>query len=186
MMLSRMIRFATHQHGTQTRKKNGRPYVHDHCLKLLQRVCCDYHFIDDEAAKLIIVGHDIVEDCTENDTDDERSDLYRLIANKFSAEVSNGIRELTNEYTKKRYPELNRRKRKEKEFARLAWISVRGKRLKLHDRLLNLQDSLADKDYNKTYADESIALASAIWLPASNDDLYGTVIRLARKILDKA
>ena len=160
--LTKMIRYATIKHGDQKRKKNGRPYCHDHCLKLLQSICVDPVLGYDDDAALIIVGHDIVEDCTENDTDEERDALYLEITCMFGNNVCTGIRELTNEYTKARYPNQNRAKRKERELKRLIGISDRSKTLKLYDRLINLEDSIADEDWNKTYAQESWNIGNSL------------------------
>jgi len=138
-----------------TRKFNGRDYFRDHCMRLLANVACDPVLGDDEDAAIIIVLHDVVEDCTENETDEERQVLYDEITELFGHNVTIGVMELTDEYTKARHPEKNRRQRKELELERQKGISDRGKRLKLHDRNVNLEDTLAEEDWNMTYAQES-------------------------------
>lgn len=136
------------------RKHNGRDYFRDHCMKLLADVASDPVLKGDEDAAIIIINHDVVEDCTENDTDEEREAIYQDLMD-FGTGVVRGVKELTDEYTKKRHPDKNRRERKALELKRLCGISDRGKHLKLYDRNLNLDDTIAEADWNMTYAQES-------------------------------
>lgn len=183
--LTNMIRYAHLKHKGQVRKTNGRPYFHDHCLRLLEDISLDPNLVNDPTAALIIVGHDVVEDCTENDTDDERYVLYEEIADRFGEAVQYGIFELTDEYTKARYPDLNRAQRIDRELKRLAKISERGKILKFYDRRANLQDLIADKDYNTNYARESLKLVCRL-STLDNFHVGLTVLTLANTILDKS
>ena len=181
--LAKMIRYASVKHQNQKRR-TGRPYFRDHCLALLEGVCNDWTYGDDEIAHLIILGHDIVEDCTENDTDEERQVLYTEIRDLFGSDVAVGIGELTNEFTKKRYPDMNRRKRKAAELKRLRGISDRGKVLKLYDRRINLQDMVDVEDRNITYAQESWDLAFALG-SQNNHQVSILVTTLAARLRDR-
>ena len=149
------IRYAAEKHEGQKRKNNGRDYFTDHCMRLLSYVACDPVLAGDEDAAIVIICHDVVEDCTENDTDTERVALYTEIESLFGQCVRIGVAALTDEYTTKRYPELNRRKRKDKELERQKKMSSWLKRLKLYDRYANLQDMVEFGDNNTTYARES-------------------------------
>lgn len=149
------IRYAAEKHEGQKRKNNGRDYFTDHCMRLLSYVACDSVLAGDEDAAIVIICHDVVEDCTENDTSGEREVLYFEIEALFGQSVRIGVAALTNEYTTKRYPELNRRQRKDKELERQKKMNSWLKRLKLHDRYANLQDFVEAGDNNTTYARES-------------------------------
>ena len=84
-----------------------------------------------------------------------------------------GVEELTNEFTKGRYPDLNRAQRKQREINRLKGISDRGKIIKLYDRLANLEDTIrcaaVTKKFTVLFAQESWDLAFAL---ASHDNAY--------------
>ncbi len=183
--LTNMIRYAHLKHSGQVRKTNGRPYFHDHCLRLLEDISLDPNLVNDPTAALIILGHDIVEDCTKNDTNAERYILYDEIEERFGIEVQCGIFELTNEYTKARYPDLNRVQRNDRELKRLAKISERCKILKFYDRRANLRDLIADEDYNTNYARESRELVCCLAM-LDNFHIGLTILTLANTILDKS
>jgi len=184
-MIPQMIRYASRMHHGQKRKKNGRPYFRDHCLGLLEDICNDRFLGDDEEAHLIILGHDIVEDCTLDDTDEQRAPLYEDIAETFGHEVELGIAELTNRFSKKRYPRMNRRTRKSYELKRLANISDRGKILKLYDRRANLRDMIEAKDFRIGYAQESWELGYTL-STAENSYIAVQVMALCAEIRDNA
>lgn len=149
------IRYAAEKHKGQKRKDNGRDYFTDHCMRLLSHVACDPVLAGDEDAAIVIICHDVVEDCTKNETNDERDALYTEIEALFGQHVRIGVAALTDEYTTKRYQLWNRRKRKDKELERQKQISPWLKRLKLYDRQANLQDFAEAGDHNTTYARES-------------------------------
>lgn len=178
------IDYAREAHKGQVRKNNGRDYFDDHCLRLFHRLSDDPVYGHDMTAKLVIILHDVVEDCSGGDTDELRQVRYDEIQEKFGGMVAGGVRELTNEYTKLRYPEWNRRKRKDNELLRLSLISERGRTLKLYDREINLQDSISDGDFNKGYAQESWSLAFHL----SGSETYNQAVKvmaLAAAIRDK-
>lgn len=183
-MIPKMIRYASAMHGDQKRKKNGRPYFRDHCLGLLEDVCKDPVYGDDRIAHLIILGHDIVEDCTDNDTDEEREALDKEIVDMFGEPVAWGIQELTDEFTKARHPDMNRRERKDAELKRMSKISDRGKVLKLYDRRANLYDMIESEDWNSTYAEESWIMAFRLATDESYE-IAKEVASLAVRLKDK-
>ncbi len=172
------IQWASKKMDGKKRKKNNRDYFTDHCMRLLGLVARDPKYGDDEDAGIIIVCHDVVEDCTKNDTDDERQELYDEIANLFGQSVMEGVHDLTDEFTKKRHPEKNRAKRKELELERQTVIRNRSKCLKLYDRLVNLDDLIESEDWNMPYARESWDLGVCL---SYMDNFY-----IAIKVLQRA
>jgi len=182
--LLQAIRYATKKHKGQYRKKNGRPFI-THPLEVMRLVLNDDQYGSDEESAMIAVLHDVVEDCSHNDSDSSRSDLYVEIKDMFGLTVAGGVRELTNEFTHLRHPDMNRKMRKDAEVKRLLGISHRGMTIKLYDRLVNIQDMVDSKDWNMTYAVESWVLGSKI----ADPDTYHIVVkilRLAAKIAEKA
>jgi hypothetical protein len=183
------ITWASIKHDGQLRKKNLRPYFTDHCMRLLAHVARDPVYGEDGDAAIIIVCHDVVEDCTEDDTDEERQVLYDELYVLAGQNVVNGVAELTNEFTKKRYPKRNRAERKRAELSRLKLISDRGMVLKLYDRHANLCDMIESKDWNKTYALETWNMAyelSAVLAREDRLDLIIKVLTCASQIRMKA
>ncbi len=172
------IQWASKKMDGMKRKKNNRDYFTDHCMRLLGLVARDPKYGEDEDAAIIIVCHDVVEDCTENETDDERHELYDEIADLFGLSVMEGVHDLTDEFTKKRHPEKNRAKRKELELERQKDIRDRSKCLKLYDRYINLGDMIESGDWNMVTARESWDMGFHLSDP---DNWY-----IAIKVLERA
>ena len=103
----------------------------------------------------------------------------------FGPDVQRGVHDLTDEYTKARHPDLNRRQRKEKELERQKKIYDRSKRLKLWDRYANLQDMLEVGDHNRTYARESWDMGFHLSDP-NNFHVAIKVLTLAATMRDKS
>ena len=106
--------------------------------------------------------HDYLEDVLPQLLSEERyleviqfQDRYNVLP----IAIRNMVKELTDEYVKELYPNLNRAQRKEKERARLATISDDGKSIKLADLINNTSDIVAnDPEFAKTYLKEKLAL----------------------------
>jgi len=182
--LLQAIQYASEKHKGQVRKRNGRDFFNDHCMRLLGYIACDPVYGKDLDASLIILLHDVPEDCSKSSRQEDRQIIYDEISNKFGVNVCEGVIELTDEYTKERYPHDNRAVRKADELMRLKSISLRGWTLKLYDRFVNLQDAIDDEDWNKTYAIESWRLGCEL---SDSDNLYiaSRVMSLAAEIREK-
>ena len=112
--------FAEKAHEGQTRKYTGEPYiVHPRAVANLVAARGG-----DKAMICAAYLHDVVEDC-----DVELATIYNL----FGPDIGLLVNELTDEYTKENYPELNRRARKSMEADRLGKVSDRAKLIKLCD-----------------------------------------------------
>lgn len=181
--LLKAIRYAKQKHKGQIRKNNGQDYFMAHCLKLLSYVACDKTYGKDRDAGIIILCHDVVEDCSKSDSDKDRAVTYGEIKFSFGHAVQEGVYELTDEYTKERYPNDNRATRKMAEHTRLSGISDRSKALKLHDIRANLEDYISDGDWNTTLAKELRHLAETL----CTQDTRGSAnkcIKLANTIIE--
>jgi len=139
--------------------KQKRKYTHEPYTTHTDAVVQIYAsmFPDDLVGQAIAVGHDLFED-----TPLTSKELIReLVLMGFSpddvliSEVIAGIQELTDEYTKVKYPQLNRQARKLLEQERLGKISVRGKNIKMSDLIHNTASIVEhDAKFARTYLKE--------------------------------
>lgn len=128
---ARALLFALNAHEGQTRKYTGEPYiVHPIAVAdLVSRVTSD------ETTLAAAYLHDVIED-THGSEDVAREALL----DSFGDVVTRLVDELTDVYTKARYPKLNRAARKAKERERLAGTSFEAKTIKLADVACNSYD----------------------------------------------
>lgn len=147
-MLLEAARLATKIHEGQKRS-DGSPYIL-HPMRVAGQA-----MLHEGCEQMVCAAwlHDSLED------QPERTDIDD-IRHMFGIGTAILIRELTNEYTKDRYQDWNRKKRKEHEVQRLSKVSPWGQTLKLLDRIDNLQDKPKRKDdkWLKVYLDESESL----------------------------
>lgn len=185
MNLAQAIKYATEKHQNQRRKHIQRPFI-EHPITVMRYVIMDRIWGNEEWSAMIAVLHDVVEDCT-GEKDSQRAVLYTEIKELFGSVIQEGVRELTNEYTKSRYPTLNREKRKKKEIDRLVLISDRGRTIKLYDRLANLEDTIEGANvapkFTKMFAKESWDLGFYLSDP-TNYYIASQVMTLAAKLRD--
>ena len=185
-MLAKAIAFATEQHASQTRKYTPVPFI-THPLRVMHYVIQDPVYGGDDEAAAIAVLHDVVEDCSVDETDEGRLSLALEIGRQFGLDVELGAVALTDEYTKARYPGLNRAQRKAAELERLENTSDRNRTIKLYDRLCNLEDMIreveADRGFARLYAQESWELALAL-STVENQYVSNRVFELAAELRD--
>jgi (p)ppGpp synthase/HD superfamily hydrolase len=133
---------AAHSAVGQKRKYTGEPYaVHPMTVAyIVRKVGGTSEMV---AAALL---HDVLED-TEIEFD--------LLKSAFGEHIASIVQELTDEYTPKKYPELNRKTRKELEAHRYLIASNTAKTIKLADMIDNTM-SIAEHDpgFMKTYGPE--------------------------------
>ena len=116
----RALVFAKNAHEGQVRKYTGEPYF-NHVESVGKRVAA---ITDNQEVIAAAILHDTLEDTDVT--------LNELIIG-FGQEVAWLVVELTDQYTSKRYPELNRKARKKLEALRLADISTQAKLIKRED-----------------------------------------------------
>jgi len=115
-------------HGAigQTRS-NGEPYS-NHPIEVAT-ICENYG--GSTLAKCVALCHDLLED----------TDLTRdVLAIQVHPSVADGVKELTNIYTKENFPHMDKHTRETQENARIAEISDGAKFVKLCDIMHNISD----------------------------------------------
>lgn len=146
-MNQEFLDFVKYWHKDQVRKYTGEPYWY-HLVEVAEIL----ESVGLGKLQLIALGHDLLEDtdCTE---DDIRSALDFDYQTKIW--VINGIKQLTDVYTSKDYPDINRKQRKWMECNRLKGISVDCQNVKYADLISNTR-SIAQHDPNfaKVYLNE--------------------------------
>jgi (p)ppGpp synthase/HD superfamily hydrolase len=145
-MVARARYFAAKKHAGQVRKYTGDPYI-VHPVAVADRVRANGGTPNMVAAALL---HDTLED-----TDATVAEI-EAITNK---EVAMLVVELTDQYTKDFYPELNRKVRKRLEAERLAKVSPEAKQIKLADMADNTATIVEhDPAFAKVYLREKAEL----------------------------
>ena len=144
-----------HESIGQVRKYGGRRY-YTHPLT----VACLIHTLPDtdEATFNAACLHDVIEDVY------PKNPAFgpEWIAREFGEEVLLLVHELTNEFTKTRYPELNRNERKKREAARIAAISPRAMMVKRADLYHNSTEIAADARFWEQWLKEKKELDALI------------------------
>jgi guanosine-3',5'-bis(diphosphate) 3'-pyrophosphohydrolase len=136
------LEFATQAHGEQQRKFTNEPYI-EHPKRVAEVVRSVSHTTEMICAAYL---HDVVED-----TPVEIEEIQQ----KFGKEVAGLVQELTDEFIKANYPQLNRRARKDKEVERQANISKEAKTIKLADVIDNTPDIVKnDPGFGRKYLKE--------------------------------
>lgn len=128
-----LVGFVKKKHEGQKRKYTGEPYW-VHPTNVAQIV---NEFTNEHLAIEIALCHDLIEDtkCTKEDL------LLHLINTGYSEIdseiIANGVIELTDCFTKERYPRWNRDRRKTEEARRLSTISALAQTVKYADIIDN-------------------------------------------------
>ena len=134
-ILKKIIAFADKAHGDQRRKYADEKYI-EHPLRVM-KTCQDHNYPLPVLAAAIL--HDVVED-TETTPHQIKEFLLTLMNEKDASRTLNLVIELTDVYTKAQYPQLNRRRRKAKEAARLEMTSAEAQTIKYADIIDNAKD----------------------------------------------
>ncbi|MBU6301293.1 MAG: HD domain-containing protein [Verrucomicrobia bacterium] len=139
--------FAVEAHGSigQVRKYTGEPY-HVHVLAVAALVATR---TTDEVVLAAACLHDVLEDVAPHNA----GFSAERIREEFGEEVLGLVVELTDVYTTKNYPDLNRQTRKQREAERLAQISERGKLIKRADLFDNAR-SIAGSEFAQVWMEE--------------------------------
>lgn len=144
------LAFATLKHHGQVRKYTGEPYV-THCVAVAEEVRRRGGSPEVVTAALL---HDTLEDTETTGVE---------LLDKFGPVVARLVEELTDEFTKQKYPELNRAQRKLAEAARLGQISASAKLIKLCDLADNTRSIVEhDPDFAVVYLREKAAVLEAM------------------------
>lgn len=149
-MEKQALAFARKAHGDQKRKYKEELYI-EHLIRVAEMIREVPHTREMICAAYL---HDVVED-----TEVSHTDIKKTFGNK----VAKLVKELTDEFTKEKYPKLNRRWRKKKETERLATTSWDAQSIKLADIIDNLP-SISENDlgFSKRYVPEMEALVEVL------------------------
>jgi (p)ppGpp synthase/HD superfamily hydrolase len=139
-VLEQIRDFADRAHGDQKRKYADERYI-AHPLRVME-TCSE--FTSDITILAAALLHDVVED-TDTTKDDIHEFLVGIMDEKKAAKTVSIVEELTDQYTKKKYPLLNRYKRKAKEHERLGKTSADAQMIKYADLIDNTSD-VTDND----------------------------------------
>ena len=127
--LERVLQFATEAHRGQKRKYSDEDYI-SHPIEVAKMV--NYRSDNNIEMTAAALLHDVLED-----TKVTHSELRLFLHNVFSVEAAEKVLslvvELTDVYTHKDFPHMNRKMRKQFEALRLFYVSNRAKEIKLAD-----------------------------------------------------
>lgn len=149
-ILEKVKIFADQAHGDQRRKYSNERYIF-HPLRVMEN-CRNY--TDDTAVLAAALLHDVLEDTKV--TPEEMGDFLRdVMPEVMAARTLDLVVELTDVYTKKNYPGLNRRTRKVREADRLAKISSDAQTIKYADIIDNVTNIFVnDPDFAVVFIQE--------------------------------
>ena len=138
----KLFHFVKEQHGEQKRKYTGEPYyVH----LMFVAAIIQNRIKDPELLIEVALCHDLFEDtkCGHNDLKNALREFgYKLDERSF---IGSGVEALTDFYTTKLFPELNRSERKKKEVLRMKGIEPAFMTVKYADLIHNTQ-SIVEHD----------------------------------------
>lgn len=141
---------AMEQHHGQVRKYTGEPYW-NHCHAVATLVARWGGTPEMIAASYL---HDTIED-----TDMTFARLEEI----FGSVVTDLVRELTDQFTKAAYPQLNRAARKEREAGRIGEISLQAKVIKCADMMDNSASiEQHDPNFARVYLREKARVAQQL------------------------
>jgi (p)ppGpp synthase/HD superfamily hydrolase len=144
------LEFARKAHEGQQRKYTNEPYI-EHPQRVANIVSTVPHTEEMICAAYL---HDVVEDTPVSHEDIEK---------RFGKKVARLVHELTDEYMKEDYPDLNRKERKKRETTRQAEMSPEAKTIKLADVIDNTRDIIKhDKGFARRYIPEMEALVESL------------------------
>jgi (p)ppGpp synthase/HD superfamily hydrolase len=115
-----------------------------------------------------------------HDTLEDTAFTLEGLRSGFGDVVADIVNELTNYFTKEKFPDQNRAQRKHAEFVRLGKVSQEAKIIKMLDRIDNLRDEGSDPEFAKLYAKESAALAEVIG--NADPDLKAELLELCEHV----
>ncbi len=176
-LVRKAARAACMLHCDQTRA-GGEPYI-NHPIRVANMVL----LLDDEFLP-VSVNDGLIAAAWLHDVYEDTDLMPPAISNAFDETIGGYVEELTNHFTKKAYPTMNRKKRKKAEVNRLAEVSREAQTIKLCDRIDNLR-TIGDKGrkFSLLYCDESEALAEVLTaVPAFQVEIFRLAGQLRKQV----
>ena len=165
-ILQQVRDFADKAHGDQMRKYTPERYI-VHPVRVMN-ICRAY--TDDVTILAAALLHDVIED-TPVKKEGIREFLLKLMTPAQADRTTQLVVELSDVYVKKDYPQWNRRKRKEKETARLEKTSPDSQTIKYADIIDNSAEIINhDTDFAPLFLHECRAILKK--LDKGNPELY--------------
>ena len=177
--LEQIIDFANKAHGTQRRKYADEPYI-EHPKRVMEKC---RQFNDHITILAAAILHDVLEDTDVNKKQLEAF-LLTVMEQADAKQTVNLVVELTDVYVKTAYPRWNRRKRKNKEAARIEKTSGESQTIKYADIIDNTSEIVQqDPDFAKLFLYECNMLLKKI--NKGNQQLYREAVdSVNAKLLD--
>jgi guanosine-3',5'-bis(diphosphate) 3'-pyrophosphohydrolase len=178
-ILSQIQEFARQAHGDQQRKFEEEPYIRH--LVRVKDLCAEYTTSTRVLAAALL--HDTLED-TDTTPESLLAFLNTLVHEDQSRSILGIVVELTDVYVKKNFPQWNRRKRKQKEAARLAAVSADAQTVKYSDIIDNsLTIAGADDSFVRTYLMECRAILKV--MNQGNGELYQQAVKVVNDCISR-
>ena len=140
-ILQKVTAFAGQAHGDQRRKFVDEPYI-NHPVRVME-ICRQYNSTIEVLTAALL--HDVLEDTTAS-VEEIKTFLLIIMDEENTLHTIKLVEELTDIYTKKQYPNWNRRERKAKETERLNKTSSEAQTIKYADIIDNSSDIKNSKD----------------------------------------
>lgn len=155
-VLNQVRDFAEKAHGEQKRKFTGEKFIR-HPERVAGIVD---QYTSDTALLAAALLHDVLEDTTTT-SEDLKIFLHRIMHQDLAAKTHRLVVDLTDIYVKSDYPQLNRKKRKQKEAERMKTSLPDAQTIKFADIIDNALDIVKnDKDFARIYLNECRLLLS--------------------------
>ncbi|HYE56246.1 MAG TPA: HD domain-containing protein [Chitinophagaceae bacterium] len=165
-VLEHIRNFADKAHGDQMRRYTDDRYI-VHPVRVME-MCSRYTSRLPVLAAALL--HDVLED-TSVTRQQLLQFLHTLMPTADATETVKLVIDLTDVYTKAKYPQWNRRKRKDKEAARMGRIHPDAQTIKYADIIDNTPEiTREDPDFAKRYVSECKALLRK--MTAGHPELY--------------
>lgn len=152
----KLIDFVRVQHGAQTRKYTGESYF-THPVEVAGIV--NRYLQPEDLGVEVALCHDLLEDtnCTEEKLLEELNFCgYSYIEAQY---ITHTVSELTDFYTKEKFPDKNRKRRKLLETLRLGQVSWLAQSVKYGDLMHNTESIVRhDRNFAKVYLAEKLDL----------------------------
>jgi len=165
-ILKKIAAFADAAHGDQRRKYADERYV-QHPIRVM-KTCQQYGYPLPVLAAAIL--HDVLED-TDVTQQQIREFLLSMMSETDTSHTISLVTELTDVYTKDKYPRLNRQQRKAKEADRLEKVSADAQTIKYGDIIDNARGIVEHgSDFAPVFLKEGTELLKK--MKKGNKDLY--------------
>ena len=179
-VLEKIQTFADQSHGIQQRKYSPDKYI-VHPVRVME-TCRTYLPVLPVLAAALL--HDVLED-TPVTKEEIKQFLLLLLDEETTTRTTGLVEELTDIYTRKKYPGWNRKKRRAKEAKRLSKTSAEAQTIKYADIIDNSLDlKNAEPDFARLFLFECRALLKA--MNDGNDELRQIAIKTVDECIKAA